>query len=113
MPKPSGSGPSAAASPGAPLVVGVVARARPHAKIPEWEQVLSAGAACMNLVLAANAMGFGTSWLTEWFAYDRRILDALGLAADESVAGFIHVGRPLERPADRARPDLADIVSRP
>ncbi len=48
-------------------------------KIPDWEQVLSAGAVCMNLIVAANALGFRTAWLTEWMAYDRRVLDALGL----------------------------------
>lgn len=95
----------------APLVVAVVSRARPHAKIPEWEQVMSAGAVCMNLVVAANAMGFGTAWLSEWIASDRRVLDGLGLAPDETMAGFIHVGRPTERPADRARPALSDIVT--
>lgn len=95
----------------APLVVAIVSRARPHAKIPEWEQVMSAGAVCMNLVIAANAMGFGTAWLSEWISFDRRILDSLGLAPDETMAGFIHIGRPIERPADRARPVLADIVT--
>ncbi|WP_132251441.1 nitroreductase family protein [Methylobacterium segetis] len=96
----------------APLVVAVVSRAGPHAKIPEWEQVLSAGAATMNLCLAANASGFATAWLTEWYAYDRRVLDALGLDPRERLAGFVHVGRSTERPADRPRPDLAEIVTR-
>lgn len=96
----------------APVVVAVVSRAGPHAKIPEWEQVLSAGAVCMNLVVAANAAGYATSWLTEWFAYDRRVLDALGLEPSERIAGFIHVGRAREVPADRPRPDLARIVTR-
>lgn len=96
----------------APLVVGVVSRVRPHVKIPEWEQALSAGAVCMSLVAAANAMGFATSWLTEWIAFDRRILETLGLAADERMAGFVHIGRPGEAIADRARPALADIVTR-
>ncbi|MDB5512091.1 MAG: nitroreductase [Enterovirga sp.] len=96
----------------APLVVGVVSCARPHAKIPEWEQVMSAGAVCMNLILAANAMGFGTCWLTEWFAFDRRILDRLGLGPTETMAGFIHIGRPLEQRPDRDRPKLSDIVTR-
>src|ERR1700759_4514373 len=63
----------------APLVVAVVSRAAPHVKIPEWEQVLSAGAAATSLVMAAHAVGFAASWLTEWFAYDRTVLDALGL----------------------------------
>lgn len=96
----------------APLVVAVVSRAKPHAKIPEWEQVLSAGAVCMNLVVAANAMGYATSWLTQWFAFDRRVLDALGLDPQERIAGFIHIGTAAETPADRARPALADIVTR-
>ncbi|WP_375459761.1 nitroreductase [uncultured Enterovirga sp.] len=95
----------------APLVVAVVSRARPHPKIPEWEQVMSAGAVCMNLVVAANAMGYGTAWLSEWICFDRRILDRLGLEPAETMAGFIHIGRPTERPADRARPVLADIVT--
>jgi nitroreductase len=64
----------------APLVVAVVSRAGPHVKIPEWEQVLSAGAAAMNLVLAAHALGFAANWITEWYAYDRAVLDAFGLA---------------------------------
>ncbi|WP_336488864.1 nitroreductase family protein [Methylobacterium nigriterrae] len=96
----------------APLVVAVVSRAGPHVKIPEWEQVLSAGAAAMSLVLAANASGFSTAWLTEWFAYDRRILDALGLDPREKLAGFIHIGRAAEAPSERPRPDLAEIVTR-
>ncbi|KQP32598.1 NAD(P)H nitroreductase [Methylobacterium sp. Leaf102] len=96
----------------APVVVVVVSRAGPHVKIPEWEQVLSAGAVCMNLVVAANAAGYATSWLTEWYAYDRRVLDALGLAPSEKLAGFIHIGHPQEVPGDRPRPVLSDIVTR-
>jgi nitroreductase len=96
----------------APVVVGVVSRAQPHVKIPDWEQVLSAGAACMTLVIAANAMGYGTSWLTEWYAFDRRVLDALGLAPGERIAGFVHIGTPKEPPVERPRPVLADLVTR-
>lgn len=95
----------------APVVVAVVSRAGPHVKIPEWEQVLSAGAVAMTLVVAANAMGYATSWLTEWHAYDRRILDALGLAPHERLAGHVHLGRAREIPSDRPRPALADIVT--
>ena len=79
----------------APLVVGVVSRAAPHVKIPEWEQVLSAGAVCAHLVVAANAMGFGASWLTQWYAYDRRVLEKLGVAPHEKMAGFVHIGTPV------------------
>ena len=95
----------------APVAIAVVSRAGPHVKIPEWEQVLSAGAVSMNLVVAANAMGYATSWLTEWHAYDRRVLDALGLAPQERLAGYVHIGRGREIPSDRPRPDLADIVT--
>jgi len=96
----------------APLVVAVVSRAAPHVKIPEWEQVLSAGAAAMNLVLAAHALGFAANWITEWYAYDRRVCDALGLAPHEKIAGFVHIGHVLHPPEDRPRPALADIVTR-
>jgi nitroreductase len=96
----------------APLVIAIISRAGPHVKIPEWEQVLSAGAVCMNLVIAANAMGYVTAWLTEWCAYDRRFCEAIGLGASEKVAGFVHIGRPNMVSEDRARPALADIVSR-
>src|SRR5438105_13414033 len=95
----------------APLVVAVVSRAAPHVKIPEWEQVLSAGAAAMNLVHAAHALGYAAKWTTEWYAYDRSVLTLLGLAAHERIAGFIHIGRPADRPEDRDRPALATIVS--
>ena len=96
----------------APLVVAVVSRAGPHVKIPEWEQVLSAGAAVMNLVLAAHALGFGANWITVWYAYDRAVLDALGLAAHERIAGFVHIGTPPGPPEDRPRPALSEIVTR-
>ncbi|MCB8822688.1 nitroreductase family protein [Microvirga rosea] len=96
----------------APLVVAVVSRVTPHVKIPDWEQVLSAGAVCMNLLNGATALGFGAVWLTGWAAFDRRVLDALGLAPEERIAGFIHIGTASETPTDRARPALADIVTR-
>jgi nitroreductase len=96
----------------APLVIAVVSRAAPHVKIPEWEQVLSAGAAVMNLVTAAHALGFAANWITEWYAYDRAALDGLGVKADEKIAGFVHIGRPTQPPEDRPRPPLSEIVTR-
>ena len=96
----------------APLVVAVVSRAAPHVKIPEWEQVLSAGAAAMNLVHATYALGYAANWITEWYAYDRRVLDALGLAPHERIAGFVHIGTPVRPSEDRPRPPLAEIVTR-
>jgi nitroreductase len=96
----------------APLVVAVVSRAGSHVKIPEWEQQLSVGAAAMSLVFAAHAMGYAASWITEWYAYDRRVLGALGLSAHERIAGFVHIGRPAKPPEDRDRPPLEEIVTR-
>ena len=96
----------------APLVIAVVSRAGPHVKIPEWEQQLSAGASAMSLVLAAHALGYAASWITEWYAYDRRVLEALGITANERVAGFVHIGRPAKPPEDRDRPRLEAIVTR-
>ena len=96
----------------APLVIAVVSRVTPHRSAPEWEQVLSAGAACLNLCLAANALGYGTSWITEWIAYNEAVGAALRLAANERIAGFIYVGTPTERSDERERPALAEIVSR-
>src|SRR5262249_45450675 len=96
----------------APLVIAVVSCAGPHVKIPEWEQQLSAGASAMSLVFAAHAMGYAASWITEWYAYDRRVLNALGVAPHERIAGFVHIGRPLKPPEDRDRPKLDAIVTR-
>jgi nitroreductase len=96
----------------APLVIGVVSRAAPHEKIPEWEQILSAGAVCMNLIIAANALGFASIWLSEWYSYDRCVLTRLGLADHEKIAGFVHIGRAPGPREDRPRPALADIVTR-
>jgi nitroreductase len=73
---------------------------------------LSAGASAMNIVNAATALGYGANWLTGWFAYDRDVLDALGLKPEEKFAGFIHIGTPTKPNKDRPRPALSDIVTR-
>lgn len=96
----------------APTVVAVISRADGNAKVPEWEQVLSAGAVCMNLLTAAHALGFTGSWLTEWPAYDERTKPVLGLSERERVAGFIYLGRPAVALEDRPRPALETIVTR-
>lgn len=95
----------------APLVVAVVSRAGPHVKIPEWEQVLSAGAVTMNLIHAVHAHGYAANWVTEWAAYDDAAKSALGIAPEEKVAGFVYIGTPSEPPSERPRPALADVVS--
>ncbi|MBB4187894.1 nitroreductase family protein [Sinorhizobium terangae] len=95
----------------APVVVAVVSKAAPHFKIPEWEQVMSAGAVCLNLLMAANALGYASNWLTEWFAFDERAYPLLGVEPGERVAGFIHIGTAMVPPTERPRPELADIVT--
>lgn len=94
----------------APLVVAVISCAGSHPKIPEWEQILSAGAACMNLVHAAYGHGFAAQWISEWYAYDSEALKLLGLETTEQVAGFIHIGRADGAPIDRPRPALQGIM---
>ncbi|SNY94166.1 Nitroreductase [Cohaesibacter sp. ES.047] len=95
----------------APLVIAVVSSPNLAAPVPVWEQVLSAGAVCMNLVHAAHGSGFAAQWLTEWYAFDAPFLKVLGLGPDEQIAGFIHIGTAAATPADRDRPNLSDIVS--
>lgn len=95
----------------APVVIGVVSKAGPHFKIPEWEQLMSAGALCLNLLISANAHGWVSNWLTEWFAYDERAYPLLGVAPGEKVAGFIHIGSTSFPPVERPRPELAETVT--
>ncbi len=94
----------------APVVVGVVSTAAAHPKIPVWEQQLSAGAVCMNLVTAASAAGFVSQWLTEWYSFDQEAASFLGVAGSEKFSGFIHIGTPSQPPVERPRPDLSDLV---
>lgn len=96
----------------APACVVVVSTAAPHAKIPEWEQQLSAGAACFALLLAGHAMGYAGCWLTEWPTYDARARAALGLAVHERIAGFVYLGSARESATERVRADWASRVSR-
>ena len=95
----------------APLVVAIVSKAAPHVKIPEYEQLLSAAAAALNLELAAQALGFASQWTTDWFAYDEAAGKLLGLEPGERFVGFVHIGTPAVPPIDRPRPALADIVT--
>ncbi|MGY4362909.1 nitroreductase [Bradyrhizobium sp. i1.3.1] len=95
----------------APLVIGVVSFTKWHLKVPAWEQELSAGASAMNIVTAATALGYGACWLTGWFAFDRDVLDGLGLKADEKLAGLVHIGKPTKQTEDRSRPALSEIVT--
>ncbi len=95
----------------APVVVAVVSRVR-KGKNPLWEQIMSAGAVCMNLSLAAHASGYGVCWLTEWYAYDEHVKAGLGLDARDHIAGFLYLGTHAGASEERARPDLNLIVNR-
>jgi len=88
----------------APLVIAVISTVIEQHKVPLWEQELSAGAVCQNLLIAASAMGFGAQWLTEWYAYDPDIKDALGLRSGERIAGYIYIGTANEDVMERPRP---------
>ena len=94
-----------------PVVVAVVSTASSHAKIPEWEQILSAGAVCHNVMLAARGFGFGSVWLSEWAAYDLDALALLGLTPSEKLAGFIYMGTATQAPIERPRPDALTRIS--
>jgi nitroreductase len=95
----------------APLVIAVISRVVKNPAAPDWEQILSAGAACQNLIVAATALGYGAQWITEWYGYSPGVRQALALAGNERVAGFVYIGTPKEKPDERERPRLADIVA--
>ncbi|MBD0416369.1 nitroreductase family protein [Oryzicola mucosus] len=95
----------------APLVIGVVFVPKESPKIPQWEMFLSGGAAAMNLTIAANALGYSTNWISNWYSDVEEGRRILGLAPDERVVGFIHIGTYDGRPLERPRPDLGTIVS--
>lgn len=94
----------------APVVILVVSRIK-RGKHPIWEQILSAGAVCQNLSLAANAMGYGANWLTEWYSYSAPFKTAMGLDEYDHIAGVIYIGDALESPEERDRPDIAEIMT--
>ncbi len=95
----------------APLVIAVVAVLDPaDTAIPEQERLLTAGCACFALLQAAQAMGFGGTWLTGWPAYDHGVLGMLGLGEHERIAGFIHLGTPKQAVPERERPDASTLI---
>jgi nitroreductase len=96
----------------APLLLAVTAKIRPNHKIPEMEQLLSAGAVCYSLLISAKALGYAAQWLTEWPAYRPEVVEALGHDPQtDRIVGFVYLGTATEPPAERPRPELADIVS--
>jgi nitroreductase len=96
----------------APLTVVVISSPKPHPKVPEFEQLLSAGNVTFNLVHAAHALGFAASWVTRWYAFDEEAGAMLGAAPGERIVGIVHIGTPTAVIEDRPRPALGDIVTR-
>jgi nitroreductase len=94
-----------------PLAVVVISSPREGGK-PVWEQQMSAGAVCTTLLIAAEAMGYGANWITDWYAYDPEGRALLGVRDGEQVAGVIYLGTPTEDPLERVRPDVAALTSR-
>jgi nitroreductase len=94
----------------APLVIGVVSSPR-DGRIPQWEQFLSGGAAAMNLVIAANALGYRTNWISNWYADDPEGRLILGLAPHERVIGFVHIGTFEGEVPERPRPDSSRLYA--
>lgn len=95
----------------APLIVAVIARIESdHPKVPEQEQILSAGCVAYNLLLGAHALGFGAQWLTGWAAYDSDAAMLFGLSAQERIIAFVHIGTPRDVAPERTRPALGEVV---
>lgn len=94
------------------LAVAVISAPKPSDKIPQIEQIYSAGAVCYGLLTAALAAGWGANWLSGWASHDRIFVEThLGLTPQEQIAGFIHLGTESVAPQDRPRPDLDQIVT--
>jgi nitroreductase len=94
----------------APALIVALSSPTPAIKIPVWEQEMSCGAACMNLLLAAQASGFAAGWVTGWAAYAPQVLAAFG-APPERIAGFIFLGTSGIALEERPRPDFGEVVS--
>ncbi len=94
----------------APLVIAVIASPVEH-RTPEVEQILSAGAVCQNINIAAGSLGFASQWVTGWSCLDPTAQDTLGLQDNEFIAGYIYIGSCDEKPQDRQRPKLEDVVT--
>ena len=96
----------------AELAVAVVSSPKASEKIPEIEQIYSAGAVCLSLLNASLAAGWGANWLSGWASHDRTFMkEGLGLADHETIAGFIHIGTETSTPPERPRPDMAAITT--
>ena len=95
----------------ASVVIGVLFKPVSHPKIPLWEMELSTGAVCSNILTAAQSLGYAAQWLTEWYAYNKKLIKALGGNPNkDKVAGFIYIGKKITQPKERTRPNINEVV---
>ena len=95
----------------ASIVLAVLSTPVEHPKIPNWEMVLSSGAVCMNLLSCAQSLGYAAQWLTEWYAYNDKMLEYLGGRFNiDKISGFIYIGHKIEEPKERRRPDSEKVI---
>ena len=94
----------------APMIIVAAARPGPTDKIPEIEQLLSAGAAAQNVLLAAHALGYGAMWRTGALAYDDDVKSILGLERSDKIIGFIYMGTPVAAPPAQKRPEPSEFA---
>jgi len=96
----------------ASVILAVISTPVEHPKIPTWEMTLSSGAVCMNLLSCAQSLGYAAQWLTEWYAYNDKMLEYLGGRANiDRISGFIYLGHKVEEPNERRRPDPKAVIS--
>tara|TARA_Y100001935_G_scaffold30130_1_gene23501 strand:- start:886 stop:1455 length:570 start_codon:yes stop_codon:yes gene_type:complete len=96
----------------ASVVFAVISTPVEHPKIPKWEMRLSSGAVCMNLLSCAQSLGYAAQWLTEWYAYNEKMLEYLGGRKNlDRISGFIYVGHKTEQPNERRRPEPEKIIT--
>ena len=95
----------------APVIVGVVACLDEGHRTPVWEQTLTVGAVCQNMLIAAGVHGFAAQWLTEWVCFDKDVDAAFGLSDTEKLAGLMYIGSAREEPKERPRPDAQSLTS--
>ena len=95
----------------ASVVIGVLSKPVSHPKIPLWEMELSAGAACANLLIAAQSLGYAAQWLTEWYSYNKIMIKEIGGdPKTDKIAGFIYIGDKVKQPIERRRPLKEKVI---
>ena len=96
----------------ASVVLAVLSTPVEHPRIPDWEMILSSGAVCMNLLSCAQSLGYAAQWLTEWYSYNKKMLEYLGgRPGIDRISGFIYIGHKSEEPLERKRPDPKKVIS--